>query len=121
MEEFTFNISYTAIYSPRPGAASHEWVDDIPQDEKKRRLHVLTEELRKHNLPFNRNMVGKTVRVLVRNTDRKEGYLTSHTEGKLIVRFASADKSLIGRFASVKITSASDFSMEGELVVDEAV
>jgi tRNA-2-methylthio-N6-dimethylallyladenosine synthase len=121
MEEFKFNMSYTAIYSPRPGAASHEWVDDISQNEKKRRLHVLTEELRKHNLPFNKKMVGKTVRVLVRNTDRKEGYLTSHTEGKLIIRFASADKSLIGRFADVKITSASDFSMEGELVVPETV
>jgi tRNA-2-methylthio-N6-dimethylallyladenosine synthase len=55
MEEFKFNMSYTAIYSPRPGATSHRWVDDIPQEEKKRRLHVLTNELRKHNLPFNKN------------------------------------------------------------------
>ncbi len=116
MEEFKFNMSYTAIYSPRPGAKSHEWIDDIPQDEKKRRLHVLTEELRKHNLPFNKKMVGKTVRVLVRNTDRKEGFLSAHTEGKLIVRFASTEKRLIGHFANVKIISASDFSMEGELV-----
>ena len=116
MKEFRFNMSYTAIYSPRPGATSHRWIDDVPQDEKKRRLHVLTEELRKHNLPYNENMIGKTVRVLVRDTDRKEGFLTSHTEGKLIVRFASEDKSLIGDFADVKITSASDFSMEGKLV-----
>ncbi|MCF6357612.1 MAG: radical SAM protein, partial [Draconibacterium sp.] len=116
MAEFKFNMSYTAIYSPRPGATSHRWVDDIPPDEKKRRLHVLTDELRKHSLPYNKNMIGKTVRVLVRNTDRKEGYLSSHTEGKLIIRFACDDKSLIGQFANVKITSATDFSMEGELV-----
>ncbi len=118
MEEFKFNMSYTAIYSPRPGATSHKWVDDISQDEKKRRLHKLTEELRRHNLPFNQSMVGKTVRVLVRNTDRKEGFLTSHTEGKLIVRFASTNKELIGEFVDVKITSATDFSMEGELVIN---
>jgi tRNA-2-methylthio-N6-dimethylallyladenosine synthase len=116
MEEFKFNMSYTAIYSPRPGATSHRWVDDIPQEEKKRRLHVLTNELRKHNLPFNKQMIGKTVRVLVRGTDRKEGFLSSHTEGKLIIRFASEDENLIGKFADVKITSATDFSMEGELV-----
>ncbi len=116
MEEFKFNMSYTAIYSPRPGATSHRWVDDIPQDEKKRRLHVLTNELRKHNLPFNKQLIGKTVRVLVRGTDRKEGFLSSHTEGKLIIRFASEDESLIGHFADVKITSATDFSMEGDLV-----
>ncbi|MCK5730917.1 MAG: tRNA (N6-isopentenyl adenosine(37)-C2)-methylthiotransferase MiaB [Draconibacterium sp.] len=118
MEEFKFNMSYTAIYSPRPGATSHRWIDDIPQDEKKRRLHALTDELRKHSLPYNNKMIGNTVRVLVRNTDRKDGYLTSHTEGKLIIRFASEDTNLIGQFANVKITSATDFSMEGELVID---
>ena len=122
MEEFKFNMSYTAIYSPRPGATSHRWADDIPQDEKKRRLHILTEELRKHNIPYNESLVGKTLRVLVRGTDRKEGFLSSLTEGKLIVRFPSTDESLIGQFADVKITSASDFSMEGELIsVEEAV
>ncbi|NQU55286.1 MAG: MiaB/RimO family radical SAM methylthiotransferase, partial [Bacteroidetes bacterium] len=116
MEEFKFNMSYTAIYSPRPGATSHRWVDDIPIDEKKRRLHALTDQLRKHSLPYNEKLVGRTVRVLVRNTDRKEGHLTSHTEGKLIIRFASENNNLIGQFADVKITSATDFSMEGELV-----
>jgi tRNA-2-methylthio-N6-dimethylallyladenosine synthase len=116
MEEFKFNMSYTAIYSPRPGATSHRWVDDIPQEEKKRRLHILTNELRKHNLPYNKNLIGKTMRVLVRGTDRKEGFLSSHTEGKLIIRFASENHDLIGQFADVKITSATDFSMEGELV-----
>ena len=116
MEEFKFNMSYTAIYSPRPGATSHRWVDDIPMEEKKRRLHILTNELRKHNLPFNKQMIGKTLRVLVRGTDRKEGYLSSHSEGKLIIRFASENQDLIGQFADVKITSATDFSMEGELV-----
>jgi tRNA-2-methylthio-N6-dimethylallyladenosine synthase len=122
MEEFKFNMSYTAMYSPRPGATSHRWADDISSDEKKRRLRVLTEELRKHNIPYNNKLVGKTIRVLVRGTDRKEGFLSSLTEGKLIVRFATADESLIGQFADVKITAASDFSLEGELVkVEELI
>lgn len=92
MEEFKFNMSYTAIYSPRPGATSSRWDDDIPAEEKKRRLHILTNELRKHNLKFNKTMVGKTVKVLVRGTDRKEGFLSALTEGKLIVRFAATDE-----------------------------
>lgn len=117
MEEFRFNMSYTAIYSPRPGAVSHRWEDDIPIEEKKRRLHVLTEELRKHNLENNHRYYGKTMRVLVRGTDRKEGYLSAHTEGRLIVRFPSDDERLIGQFTNVRISSVSDFSMEGELVM----
>lgn len=114
--EFKFNMSYTAIYSPRPGATSHRWPDDIPLNEKKRRLHVLTEELRALNRPFNQSLVGKTLQVLVRGTDRKPGYLSGHTEGKLIVRFPSDDTRLIGSFARVEISSASDFSLEGRLV-----
>ena len=122
MEEFKFNMSYTAIYSPRPGATSHRWDDDVPHEEKKRRLHILTEELRKHNIPYNESLIGKTMRVLVRGIDRKEGYLSSLTEGKLIVRFASGDESLIGKFADITITAATDFSMEGELIsVNEEV
>ncbi len=116
MEEFKFNMSYTAMYSPRPGATSHRWIDDIPHDEKKRRLHVLTNELRKHNAQFNKAMIGKTVQVLVRGTDRKEGFLSALTEGKLIVRFESTDEKLVGQFADVKIISSTDFSMEGELL-----
>lgn len=114
--EFKFNMSYTAIYSPRPGATSHRWVDDIPSEEKKRRLHALTEDLIQYTLPYNQSLIGKTKRVLVRGTDRKEGYLSAQTEGKLTVRFAADDKSLIGQFIDLKITAATNFSMEGEMV-----
>lgn len=116
MEEFKFNMSYTAIYSPRPGATSHRWDDDVLLEEKKRRLHILTEELRKHNRTYNQNLIGKTMRVLVRGEDRKEGFLSALTEGKLIVRFPAKNEDLTGQFVDVKITSASDFSLEGKLV-----
>ena len=116
MEEFKFNMSYTAMYSPRPGATSHRWDDDVPQNEKKRRLHILTEELRKHNRIYTRQLEGETLRVLVRGVDRKEGYLSAITEGKLIVRFPSRNQNLIGQFADVKISSASDFSLEGKYI-----
>jgi tRNA-2-methylthio-N6-dimethylallyladenosine synthase len=122
MEEFKFNMAYTAMYSPRPGATSHRWDDDVLLEEKKRRLHALTEELRKHNRIYNQNLLGKTVRVLVRGEDRKEGFLSALTEGKLIVRFPSENEDLTGKFADIKITSASDFSLEGERIkVEELV
>lgn len=116
MGEFRFNMAYTAVYSPRPGAVSHRWEDDVPLEEKKNRLHILTEELRKHNIVYNQGMIGKTVRVLVRGADRKEGFLSALTEGRLIVRFPSEATELTGQFADVKITAAADFSLEGELV-----
>ena len=116
MEEFKYNMAYIAQYSPRPGAASHEWPDDIPPHVKKERYHRLTEELMKHSLFYNRNMIGKEYKVLVRGKDRKPGFLSALTEGKIIVRFASDDNGLIGQYRRVRITSAAPFSTEGTLV-----
>jgi tRNA-2-methylthio-N6-dimethylallyladenosine synthase len=54
--------------------------------------------------------------MLVETQDRKNGYLTGHTEGKIVIRFASRDTGLIGKIVKVKVTSASPLSIEGELV-----
>ena len=116
MEEFRFNMAYIAQYSPRPGAASSRWQDDIPPDVKKDRYARSTQVLQKHTLPYNKKLIGSTFRVLVTGKDRKEGYLSALTEGKIVLRFRSDDESLIGNFANVKIGSATPFSLEGELV-----
>jgi tRNA-2-methylthio-N6-dimethylallyladenosine synthase len=114
MEEFRFNMAYIAMYSPRPGATSSRWKDDVPLDVKKQRLQVLTDELIKYNRIYNASLIGRKIRVLVTGHDRKEGYLRGLTEGKLIVRFPADDQTLIGRFTDLQIHSAADFSLEGE-------
>jgi tRNA-2-methylthio-N6-dimethylallyladenosine synthase len=117
MAEFRFNMAYIAQYSPRPGAASSRWQDDISPDEKKERFRRLTDELEKHSLDLNRQMIGKTYRVLVTGKDRKEGYLSGLTEGKIVLRFPSEDITLIGTFINVSIKSATAFSVEGDRVI----
>lgn len=114
--EFRFNMAYIAQYSQRPGAASSRWIDDVPKDIKKERYHRLTGQLQKIGLELNREMVGKTFRILVTGNARKEGYLSGLTEGKIVLRFRSDDTSLIGHFTDLEITSATPFSVEGELV-----
>lgn len=116
MEEFKYNMAYIAQYSVRPGAASSRWEDDIPKAVKKERYHRLTEELTKHSLVYNQELIGKTVEVLVRGRDRKAGFLSGYTEGKLVIRFASEDENLIGQIVKVEIKSATSLSLEGELV-----
>ena len=57
------------------------------------------------------------MRVLINGTDRKTGFSTGLTEGKLIVRLDRSDASLRGKIVDVRITSAADFSMSGEMLV----
>jgi tRNA-2-methylthio-N6-dimethylallyladenosine synthase len=115
MQEFRYNMAYIAQYSPRPGAVSSRWADDVPREVKKIRYHRLSDDLRKISAEHNKKMIGKSYTVLVTGTDRKEGYLSALTEGKIVCRFPSEDKSLIGRFADLTITSSADFSVEGKL------
>lgn len=117
MQEFRYNMAYIAMYSPRPGAASSRWKDDISLDKKKLRYHLLSADLASISAAHYRTMLGKTYRVLVRGKDRKDGYLSALTEGKLIVRFESEDVSLIGTFIDIVFTSASEFSAEGKMIV----
>ena len=116
MEEFKYNMAYIAQYSVREGAVASRWEDDVPKEVKRQRYHRLTEELMKHSLVYNQTLVGTTVKMLVEDFDRKNGYLTGHTEGKIVIRFASIDESLIGQIVNVKVTSATALSIEGELL-----
>ena len=116
MEEFKYNMAYIAQYSVREGAVASKWEDDVPKEVKRQRYHRLTEELMKHSLVYNQALVGTTVKMLVEDFDRKNGYLTGHTEGKIVIRFASKDTSLIGKIVKVKVTSASALSIEGDVI-----
>ena len=115
-DEFRFNMAYIAQYSQRPGAASSRWADDVPKEVKKERYHRLTGALQKHSFELNKQMIGKTYRVLVTGRDRKEGYLSGLTEGRIVLRFPSTDESLVGNFVDVEIKSATAFSVEGDPV-----
>jgi tRNA-2-methylthio-N6-dimethylallyladenosine synthase len=114
--EFRFNMAYIAQYSVRPGAASSRWQDDVPHEVKKERYHKLTMALQQCSLEMNKAMVGNTFRVLVTGKDRKQGYLSGLTEGKIVLRFPSEDETLIGKFVDVLIKSAASFSVEGDPV-----
>lgn len=116
MKEFDFNMAYIAKYSPRPGALSHRWFDSVSIEVKKNRHQVLTEDLKLTSRSYNNSMIDQTFRVLVKGTAKHAGYLAGMTEGKINVRFLSENSDLIGQIVDVKIKSATDFSVEGDLI-----
>jgi len=116
VRRFGFNMAYTAMYSPRPGAAAFEWGDSISHQTKKRRYATLTEDIAEVALESTKKMLNTNVKILVREKDRKEGYLSGHTEGRIVARFPSTDINLIGKFVEIKIESVTPFSVEGGVV-----
>jgi len=116
MEEFQYHMAFIAKYSPRPGAASFRWEDDVDMEEKKRRFEVLTETLKASSQSHNEALVGQTTSILLQGVSRDGQYLIGRTEGKVNVRVKTDDHSLIGKILDVKVVAANPFSVEGELL-----
>jgi len=114
MREFRYDMAYIAQYSPRPGARSADWPDDVPRTEKSRRYHVLSRVLQDLALEANRRRVGRVVPVLLTAEDRKPGCLSGYTEGRIPVRVA-ADSRRIGEIVDVEVVDARPLSLEGRV------
>jgi tRNA-2-methylthio-N6-dimethylallyladenosine synthase len=114
MREFCYDMAYIAQYSPRPGATSARWDDDVPREEKERRFRVLSNLMQEIAAPRNQERVGRVLRVLVTSEDRREGYLSGYTEGRIPVRLESAGAA-IGDFVDAEITGARPLSIEGRV------
>lgn len=115
-QEFKFNMAYIAKYSPRPGAASYRWDDDVTNDEKKDRYQRLTLVLKRHAYQYTQTLVGKEMDVLITGKDRKGENLQGLTEGKIITRVEGLNEALVGNIVRVKITSAAEFSLTAQLL-----
>lgn len=116
MEIYKYNMAYIACYSPRPGAQSHKWDDDVPQDVKKERLHRLSEVMMETSKEYNETLLGREMRVLLTGLDRKGEYYQGFTEGKVVTRVKKGEQDLIGQFVDVEITEITPMSIEGVLV-----
>jgi tRNA-2-methylthio-N6-dimethylallyladenosine synthase len=117
IDEVGFDQSYSFIYSRRPGTPAADYPDDVPLDEKQRRLHRLQEKIDGLAAGTSRAMVGTVQRVLVDRPSRKDPrILSGRTENNRVVNFQGPDD-LIGGFADVLITEALPNSLRGRLAV----
>lgn len=115
-----FDLSYSFIYSPRPGTPASSLPDDVADSVKKERLKILQTRINQQTLNISENMMDTVQRVLVTRVARKDDdEVSGRTENNRVVNF-KADKSLIGQFANVKITEVRPNSLRGVLVEDVA-
>ncbi len=117
MLEVEFNMAYIAKYSPRIGARSARWEDDVSHTQKTERLARLTEVLKRTSYHHNEKMVGQKTKVLIEKKDQRlSGAVAARTEGKLPVRIENAPDNIVGTFQEVEIIAASELSLSGSLV-----
>ncbi|HLH67828.1 MAG TPA: MiaB/RimO family radical SAM methylthiotransferase [Candidatus Dormibacteraeota bacterium] len=128
MEEIQFDVVHLAQYSPRPGTfAADRMPDDVPSEEKRRRLNELLALQREIAARRAARWVGRTVEVLVEGLDELGRPYGRNREGKRTVIRPSrpsggrGDRGAVGRPSDGR--TAASVPAVGELVrvhVEEA-
>ncbi len=115
-----FDMSFSFIYSPRPGTPAAEMTDDTPAALKKQRLALLQQRINQQAQDISRKMVGNTEHILVTGYSKKDpGQLSGRTENNRVVNFRCDDANLIGKFADILIEEALPNSLRGVLLGSE--
>ena len=113
LETVGFEGLFAFSYSPRPGTTALKLEDDVPEEEKLRRLHVVNGHQQQWQRRRNQELVGSWQEVLVETNDG-EGRVSGRTPQFKIVHF-EADPGLVGRLARVEIRAAGPNALQGRL------
>jgi tRNA-2-methylthio-N6-dimethylallyladenosine synthase len=117
LAEFRFDVVHVAMYSPRPGTvAAAQMENDIPREEKRRRLHEVEELQKQIATEINAGYLGRSVEVLVEGTAKGRWY--GRTRTNKLVHFAS-DVDMAGRLTNVEVTATEPWYLEGRLPARE--
>lgn len=114
VNDIGFDVSFSFVYSARPGTPASDLPDDTPMDLKKRRLSILQQRINQYAMDISRKMVGTTQRILVTGLSKKDpGEFAGRTENNRIVNFRHENPEVIGHFVDVEIKEALPNSLRG--------
>jgi tRNA-2-methylthio-N6-dimethylallyladenosine synthase len=118
LAELKLDIVHVAQYSEREGTvAARRMQDDVPGEEKLRRLKTIDELQEGIVADINARYLGETVKVLFE--EEVKGRWKGRTETNKLV-FAQSERNLRGQVLPVQITWTGPWSMQGRLLPDAA-
>lgn len=116
IKDIGYDMSFSFIYSARPGTPAADLPDDVSEETKKQRLHLLQQRLNQQAHAHARRMLGTEQRILVTGPSKKDPMeLSGRTENNRVVNFVGSPD-MIGRFVDVKITDVFVNSLRGEVL-----
>jgi tRNA-2-methylthio-N6-dimethylallyladenosine synthase len=115
VEQIEFDSAFMFRYSARPGTAAARLEDDVPEEEKIKRLNRLIELQNRVSRQRNQREVDQVRFSLVEGTSRRDkAIMRARTEGNKTVLF-EASNVVAGDIVPVRITTADAFTLHGRM------
>lgn len=102
-------------YSPRPNTPALQLDQQVPEEEKGRRLIILQERQRQMQQERNRALIGQTFEIVVEGHNPRQGNYLGRLRTNRVVSFEGTDVAL-GSYRQVQIARAGATSLAGELI-----
>jgi tRNA-2-methylthio-N6-dimethylallyladenosine synthase len=119
-EAVRFTSMFSFKYSPRPSTLAEKRLpDDVPEQEKTRRIIALQALQRRVQAEVNETLVGRDVDVLLDSASKRRDTEVSGRTSQNVVVNLPGPSSWIGRTVTVRVARAGPHSVWGE-VVDRA-
>lgn len=116
IESVGFDVSFSFIYSARPGTPASDLDDPTDQGTKKSRLAALQARISQNAQKISRNMVGTLQSILVTGPSKRDpGELSGRTENNRVVNFRSDKTNLIGKLVECEIVESFPNSLRGRV------
>ena len=117
IEDIGYDVSFSFIFSPRPGTPAAEIKDETPHEVKLARLQRLQKRLEEQQFEISKQMVGKVHKILVDGYSKKHPELmTGRTENNKLVVFAGNPR-MMKQIIEVTVIEAKMHSLIGEVVI----
>ncbi len=114
--DLNFDMSFSFIYSPRPGTPAAYLRDNISENEKKERLYLLQNLVNNQAMIYSRKMLGSIQHILVDGHSRKNIMeLSGRSSNNRVVNF-NGTEDMIGKFVDVEINDVYVNSLRGKVV-----
>ena len=120
LDEVEYDSLFSFKYSPRPNTAALSMSDQIPEEEKTRRLTIVQERQRAIQIRRNSAAIGAVREVLVEGMNQALGQWIGRTSQNRTLNFTHDNygaETLIGQYLNVRVTRAGPNSLVGESVM----
>lgn len=116
MRKVRYDGAFMFKYSPREGTKAFNMIDDVPEEEKLKRLNEIIDLQQVISFEVNQEMIGKDETVLVEGFSKKsDKFFSGRTDSNKIVVFEVKENISVGDYVKVKITKATSATLFGDI------